>query len=170
MKEMNGLYLRQLSPADGRDIYELLQAIPAEENGMHNNAMGLPYEEYQDWLLRCDGHSRGEGLPDWMVPETAYWLYLDGIPIGIARIRHRLNENLEVNSGHIGYAIAPAYRGRGYGNEFLCLILAECVKLGIEIVQIGANRDNLPSNRMILHNGFILYKQTEKKVLYRKTL
>ena len=167
---MNGLYLRQLSPTDGRDVYDMLQAIPAEENGLNNDAHGLTYKEYQAWLLRCDGHSRGEGLPaDW-VPMTSYWLCLDDRPIGSSYIRHFLNDNLEANGGHIGYAIAPAFRGQGYGNELLRLILEKCGKLDIGTVQISANQDNLPSNRMILHNGFTLYRQTERKNLYRKEL
>ena len=36
--------LKKLSAEDGRDIYELLQEIPKEENGFGNNANGMTYE------------------------------------------------------------------------------------------------------------------------------
>ena len=43
--------LRKLSPDDGNDIYELLQLIPKDENGLINKANGLSFEEYKQWLI-----------------------------------------------------------------------------------------------------------------------
>ena len=42
--------LRRLSPNDGNDIYELLQLIPKDENGLINKANGLSFEEYKQFL------------------------------------------------------------------------------------------------------------------------
>ena len=42
--------LRKLSADDGTDIYEMLQRIPGEENGLMNKANGLTYDEYKKWL------------------------------------------------------------------------------------------------------------------------
>lgn len=45
------LELKKLSIHDGRDIYEMLQEIPGEENGLLNKANGLTFEEYKEWLV-----------------------------------------------------------------------------------------------------------------------
>ena len=39
------LYLRKASVEDGEDVYRLLQALPAEENGFVNTAAGKNDEE-----------------------------------------------------------------------------------------------------------------------------
>ena len=44
------LEIRKLCPEDSRDVYDLLQAFPADENGFMNLANGLSYDQYRDWL------------------------------------------------------------------------------------------------------------------------
>ena len=39
--------LIKLSAACGRDIYDMLQSIPADENGLMNDAHCLSYDEYK---------------------------------------------------------------------------------------------------------------------------
>ena len=55
--------LKQLSLDMGKAEYDMLQEIPAVENGFTNPAYGLSYDEYKEWLRTRDGHSRGIGLP-----------------------------------------------------------------------------------------------------------
>ena len=52
-------------------------------------------------------------------------------------------------TGHIGYDIAPSFRGRGYGKQMLKFALIEAKKLGITKVLITANEDNYASRRVI---------------------
>ncbi len=56
--------LRKLSPDDGNDIYELLQLIPKDENGLINKANGLSFEEYKQWLINKQIESEQKAL--WM--------------------------------------------------------------------------------------------------------
>ena len=39
--------LKKISAEDGRDIYDMLQTMPKDENGLINNANGLSYEEFR---------------------------------------------------------------------------------------------------------------------------
>ena len=130
------LHLRPLSLDDGREIYDMLQQIASNDNGFHNPVCGMSVGEYGEWLRREYGYDTGN-LEDWMVPQSSYWLYDGDQPVGYGRLRHRLNAALEAHSGHIGYAIAQPYRGRGYGNAILALLLNEAARAGAEV---GADR------------------------------
>jgi hypothetical protein len=44
--------LVQLSVNDEKDIYDMLQELPADENGYINSVFGKSYEEYEQWLKR----------------------------------------------------------------------------------------------------------------------
>ena len=146
--------LKKLSVDDGSDIYNLLQDIPIEENGYHNGANGLTYEEFKEWLIRKDQNDKQVGLVDgWRVPETTYYLYVDGIPVGIGSIRHFLTDSLREVGGHIGYCISPKYRLNGYGKQLLKHLIIEARKLGIKDILVTTNLDNYASQKVILANG-----------------
>lgn len=160
------LYLKALSKADGKNIYEMLQEIDGSDNGFNNEVKGIPYKEFNNWLVRNEHFSKGIGLEDWMVPQTIYWMFNGQTPVGYGRIRHRLNENLKQYSGHVGYAIPLSQRGKGYGNELLRLLITECSKMEIKHIQVGVNFSNIPSNKVVRKNGGKLNKVTETKNIY----
>lgn len=55
--------------------------------------------------------------------------------------------------GHIGYAVVPWKRGRGYATEALRQILLEARKVGLGRVEITTDPDNAASQRVITRNG-----------------
>ena len=157
--------LRKLSINDKEDIYKLLQDIPADENGFHNSANGLTYDEYKAWLVKKNNDSLQVGLVDgWRVPATTYFMYVDGIPVGTANLRHFLTDALRNVGGHIGYAISPKYRGKGYGKAMLKLMLGEAKKLGIDKVLITADSNNFASIGVATANGGIITDRTPERV------
>jgi predicted acetyltransferase len=146
--------LHRLSPDDGLEVYEMLQEIPADENGFLNAANGLSAAEYRDWLSRSDALSREIGLiGGWRVPESIWWLYVDGRPVGVGKLRHFLTESLRREGGHIGYAIRPAERGNGYGKLLLSLLRREAAARGIDRLLLTIKISNWPSLRVALANG-----------------
>lgn len=161
------LYLKCLSLNDGEDIYRMLQEIDNDDNGFHNKVKGMTYAQYCGWLSKEYDYDNGINMPGWMVPQSSYWLYCDEVPVGYGRIRHHLNKNLEDNSGHIGYAIALSKRGLGYGNKILRLLMIECKRLGIKEVQIGANKENIRSNKVILCNKGVFIRDNQEKNFYK---
>ena len=58
--------------------------------------------------------------------------------------------------GHIGYAVVPWKRGRGYATEALGLILPRARAEGLAWVEITTDPDNVASQRVILANGGML--------------
>jgi predicted acetyltransferase len=55
--------------------------------------------------------------------------------------------------GHIGYTVVPWKRGRGYATRALREMLPEAWAEGLRFVEITTDPDNVPSQRVIEHNG-----------------
>ena len=61
--------------------------------------------------------------------------------------------------GHIGYAVVPWKRGRGYATRALGELLAHAKVEGLRYVEITTRTDNLASQRVILANGGVLAEE-----------
>ncbi len=158
--------LKQLSIDDGMDIYEMLQEMPADENGFINRANGMSYEEYREWLCAKQKEAEQEGLVDgWKVPSSTFWLYVDGVPVGFGNLRHFLTDALRTAGGNIGYGIRPGFRGNGYGKELLKYLIYEAQKIGLEKVLITIHKDNMASRGVALANGGVITGENDERVL-----
>ncbi|MCL2108623.1 MAG: GNAT family N-acetyltransferase [Oscillospiraceae bacterium] len=154
--------LKKLSLNDNEEVYNFLQKIPKSENGFSNKYNGLTYDKYRDKLKKDDDMSMGFGLENWMVSATEYWFYFGEKPIGIGRIRHRLTEKLLENGGHIGYAIIPSERNKGYGKILVKLLIEKAREMGIDKVLITVNNENHASIKVALNGGGRIEKVTDK--------
>lgn len=61
--------------------------------------------------------------------------------------------------GHIGYAVVPWKRRRGYATRALGLILSEARAEGLEYVEITTDPDNVASQRVAMANGGVLVER-----------
>lgn len=64
--------------------------------------------------------------------------------------------------GHIGYAVVPWKRGRGYAKLALREILEEARGEGLRYVELTTDPDNVPSQRVIEANGGVLVEEFVK--------
>ena len=64
--------------------------------------------------------------------------------------------------GHIGYAVVPWKRGRGYAKAALALILPEARERGLPYVELVTDVDNLASQRVVLASGGELVERFAK--------
>lgn len=90
------------------------------------------------------------------VDQTELWAIADGVYVGRIAIRHRLNEDLKVMGGHIGYDTVPRFRGRGVASTMLKLALPVARDLGLNKALLTCNDDNVQSIRVIEKNGGVL--------------
>ena len=61
--------------------------------------------------------------------------------------------------GHIGYAVVPWMRGRGYATLALRLLLPEARSEGLKHVELTVEPTNQPSRRVIESNGGVLVEE-----------
>lgn len=106
----------------------------------------------EEYIQRTSDHAKGKNLPENWVPASTFWLVDKDIFIGHINIRHQLTEALKKIGGHIGYAIRPTERGKGYGTKMLELALEEAKKLGIRKALITCYDANIPSSKIIETN------------------
>jgi predicted acetyltransferase len=81
---------------------------------------------------------------------------VDGDIVGRASLRYELNEFFAEKGGHVGYAVAPAHRRKGYATEILRQSLVILRSEGVERVLVTCADDNLGSARAIERNGGVL--------------
>ncbi|MCL2299418.1 MAG: GNAT family N-acetyltransferase [Firmicutes bacterium] len=130
-------------------------------------------KSYRTFLRQRRRFSSEETVPDGYVPDTLYFLMDDGGDklLGRVSIRHRLNDYLLNNpGGHIGYAVAPGERRKGYGTQQLRLALEICKTMGLGPVLVTCLKENVASAKVIRNNGGVLEDErmsAEGKVFQR---
>ena len=158
--------LRALSLKDGEDVFNMLKEMPAVSNGFYNTGYEISREEFSSYLMENYNCSKGIDIKKGYVPQTMYWLYVDGKIVGIGKLRHYLNDNLRKEGGHIGYGLLPKEIGKGYGSILLRELLKEAKKIGVKEALLTCNTDNIPSKKVIERNGGKLQDIFEDKYRY----
>ena len=109
---------------------------------------------FPTYIRRLNEANQSIGLKPGYVPTTTFWLVVNGTQIiGESRLRHWLTTALEYEGGHIGYAIRPSERRKGYGTCILALTLEKAGDLGLNRVLLTCDTDNIGSARIIERNG-----------------
>lgn len=150
----------------GPEIPEMLQEIGPGENGFQNHGYDMDEVELREYMLQCIDMSRGIGLQPEYVPQTTYWLYADGRPVGYAKLREYLNERLRFIGGHIGYCIRPTERHKGYGKALLHEMLIKARELNIPNALVTCLEVNKGSRGVIESNGGRLADITDGECHY----
>lgn len=121
----------------------------------------IPYairrHDVHDFAAYCQSLEQSDP-PEGLVPDSTFFCLEEesGQMVGAVNIRHRLNDALLLNGGHIGDGVRPSRRREGIGTRMIALALAHCRKLGITRVLMVCDRENVASRKTILKNGGLL--------------
>ena len=74
-------------------------------------------------------------------------------------IRFNLSNELRELYGDIGYGVRPSERRKGYATQMLEYALSICKEKNLEYAILGCYENNYGSNRTIIKNGGILFRQ-----------
>lgn len=161
------MHLQKLSANDGEAVYRMLQDIGTCENSFTNPVRGMDFAGFKKWLSRQEEWSEGRNLPEGYVAQTVYWLVDDGLPVGIGKIRHALTPESREFGGNVGYAIASACRGRGYGKALLGFLLEEAKKMELDEILLTVDKYNHASKKVAEANGGILVRENSERWYFR---
>ncbi len=101
------------------------------------------------------------------LPGYRRWIWDDGFCGSIAFRWQPGTEELPPHClGHVGYAVVPWKRGRGYATRALAQLLPEARKEGLRYLELTTDVDNLPSRKVIINNGGVFVKRFHKDPAY----
>lgn len=151
---MNKLILRELNKND-ENLY--LNSIKRWKIGRFD---GYKQEiMFVDFIDNLQKNKLGTDLPSGYVASTMLYGFVNNEIVGSINIRHQLNENLKRYGGHIGYAVDPMYRNKGYATEMFKQAIPICVELKLNELIITCDDVNIPSIKIIEKFGCVLQEK-----------
>ena len=151
--------LRMIPAADAHLYRE--QITDMMEEWLATGEKIVPYairkNDVYDFDVYCAGLELKDPPPGYVEDSTFFCLEEEsGQIVGAMNIRHRLNDALLLNGGHVGDGVRPSRRREGIGTRIVAFALEECRKLGIEKVLMVCDKENVASRRTIEKNGGVL--------------
>ncbi|GAA1454779.1 GNAT family N-acetyltransferase [Nesterenkonia lacusekhoensis] len=147
------LQIRMPLPADEEQVRAAQAELAAED---FDFSFQKPEQSWEDYLEGLRREHEGVDLAPGRVPATMFLGTVGEEVVGRVHIRHELTPTLREMGGHIGYAVRPQHRRRGYATQMLRLGLQKLRELGVEQALVTCEDTNLGSIRTIEACGGVL--------------
>jgi predicted acetyltransferase len=155
------ILLRKPSIQDNDEITKFKSEFSAVGENRIPGSGGLErYEDFQIWIASLDLLEAG------LIPETvptSIFLVVntEDHVVGTISLRHYLTSDLEEFGGHIGYAIKPSERCKGYAKEALQELLRTKAS-SYPKLWIMCEEDNEPSKKVIQDNHGVFMSRIKR--------
>jgi Predicted acetyltransferase len=108
------------------------------------------FNSIEEWINKIEADLTTENTYKRVAATLLLGINDDDKIVGIIQLRHRLNEELLLYYGHIGYSVRPNERRKGYAKDMLkqCIELAQTK--GISKLLISCDKTNIASKNTIL--------------------
>ncbi|MBI1349777.1 MAG: GNAT family N-acetyltransferase [Actinomycetales bacterium] len=139
--------------------YRLLEEIEQDPDGF---LAGLDDRDPRGRTFELPDGSRVPRLP-----QTTRWMW-DGEFCGSISVRWQpgTTELPPTCLGHVGYTVVPWKRRRGYATAALGLLLPIAAEVGLPLVTITTDDDNIASQRVAAANGARFAREFAKPASY----
>lgn len=145
---MANLILREIGPEDEASFLKGVEYWKGEDLDWYTFDW-QPGMKHADHLERLRKNRLGLDLKEGIVPSTMLYAFVGQDIVGRINIRHHLNKSLEFRGGHIGYAVAPRFRGFGYATEIMRQSIPFLKALKLERVLLTCADENTASWKVI---------------------
>lgn len=148
--------IRLVKPTAGmeRAAEEFKEEFFAAGERVINGSALLDKLEYGEWLVHAEKSSRGAAGEGWVRADTFFAVDERNRIVGIIDFRHNLNNAfLAEFGGHVGYAVRPSERKKGYCTQMLNAIKAYASENGIGQLMLSCYKDNTASLKTMLRCG-----------------
>ena len=141
--------MRELRVEDASDAARVHKAMMELDDWQFLLSDYVQDEEFSQYIDRVSSWKDEAAVPEGKVASTFLIAIIDGKIAGRLSIRHRLNDFLGLVGGHIGYGVAPEFRGQGVATYMLKYGLEFMNERGEEKVFISCHSENEASRRII---------------------
>ena len=112
--------------------------------------------DWADWIDLLERYRQGIDLPENRVRTAFLAADVDGQLVGRTSIRFELNDFLAERGGHVGYAVIPEFRRRGYATAILEESVVIARNEGVNSVLVTCDDTNTGSIKVIERCGGVL--------------
>ena len=141
--------MRELRLEDALDAARIHQVMKEQDDFSFLLSDYQQDEEFGPYLERVATYKEKATVPEGKVVSTFWLAIVDEKIAGRLSIRHTLNDFLAAVGGHIGYGVAPEFRGHGVATNMLRFGLRYLNGIAVDRCFISCKVGNEHSQRTI---------------------
>ena len=166
------IILEQAAAFHKRSAEKMKEEFFSSGENIINGSALFDQMDFDSWLENTTlNHNPETVRSDWAVATTFFAVRKsDRKIIGMIDVRHELTVPfLKEYGGHIGYAVCPSERRKGYCTQMLKLAVEYCSSIGVETIRLGCYSDNIASIKVMERCGGVRAEEkpyTDGKPMY----
>ena len=162
---MSNLEIRRLDLSDAEAFMDYIHNWSTDTSPFKIDAVKtyaeVNLDNFAEYVEKIRKEEISAEKPDWSTA-TKYFAFINGQIAGEISCRWQIEKGILLEwGGHIGYGIAPDFRGQHIAEKMVIFALPKYQKRLISQVMISADKGNVASRKTIEANGGILENTVE---------